>query len=151
MMAKQKSSDNALVSELSKLLASSYTLLIKTHNYHWNVEGPYFYSAHKLLDEQYHEIFDAIDTIAEHIRSLGHYAPGSLKEFSELSEIGDGQARQGEAMLKELADDNDRLAEQANALARQAGEKGDESTNDVAVDRARAHQKAAWMLHALAS
>lgn len=150
-MAQQKSGDNALVSELSKLLASSYALMIKTHNYHWNVEGPYFYSAHKLLDEQYNEIFAAIDTVAEHIRSLGHYAPGSLKEFSELSQIGDGQAHKAEAMLKELADDNERLAAQANQLARQAGEKGDESTNDLAVERARAHQKAAWMLHALVS
>jgi starvation-inducible DNA-binding protein len=114
---------------LGRVLANTYTLYLKTHNYHWNVTGPQFASLHTMFETQYAELAAAVDTVAERIRSLGHVAPGSYAAFGKLSEIKDAPDQPPEAMqmIRELAADNETLIK----LAEKANEIADES-NDVA-------------------
>ena len=130
---------------LSKLLADTYAVYLKTHGYHWNVRGPNFASLHSLFMTQYTEMWASIDVLAERIRALGALAPQGYGSFGQLSGIKDGDPSKGaEAMLKELLADNEALI----ATARAARDGADDVTASVIDDRIDAHQKHAWMLRA---
>lgn len=130
---------------LSKLLADTYAVYLKTHGYHWNVRGPNFSSLHNLFMAQYTEMWSAIDVVAERIRALGQLAPQGYGAFGKLSDIKDGDPSQtAEAMLKELLADNEALI----ATAKAAREGADDVTAAVIDDRIDAHQKHAWMIRA---
>ena len=139
-MAETKTADG-----LSKLLADTYAVYLKTHGYHWNVRGPNFGSLHALFMTQYTEMWNAIDLIAERIRALGSYAPQGYAAFGKLSSIQDGDpGKSAEQMLKELADDQAALV----ATAKAARDGADEVTVSLIDDRIEAHEKHAWMLRA---
>lgn len=145
----EKSAREQIAAGLSKLLADTYAVYLKTHGYHWNVEGPNFGSLHALFMEQYTEIWTAIDLVAERIRALGAYAPQGYRAFANLSGVQDGNPEQSsEAMLKELIADHEQLI----ADARKVRARADEATDDVSAslidDRVQAHEKHAWMLRA---
>jgi starvation-inducible DNA-binding protein len=141
--------NHEVVVSLTKLLSDSYILLLKTHNYHWNVTGPHFTSLHLMFQGQYEELFAAVDEVAERIRALGEKAPGSFAAFAKNAavkeETGSPSAND---MLKNLANDNDTVVQAAEAVIKAAEEIGDEATVDLAIKRIEAHQKAAWMLKA---
>jgi starvation-inducible DNA-binding protein len=131
---------------LGKLLADSYTLYLKTHSFHWNVVGPHFVSLHTLIEQQYTELAAAVDAIAERIRALGAKAPGSYKEFSQLSKIADEPgAPAAEDMIRQLMQDNITAARTAQTVV-DAAEAHDD---DLATERVTVHEKAAWMLESL--
>lgn len=142
------SKDNkAVVEALSKLLANSYTLYLKTHNYHWNVTGPMFTTLHTLFETQYTELALAIDEIAERIRALGAFAPGSFSAFAKLSDIKEETGRpEAKEMIRNLVADQERIT----AAARQVIEAGeaskDQASVDLAIRRTDVHDKNAWML-----
>jgi starvation-inducible DNA-binding protein len=134
---------------LSALLADTYTLYLKTQNYHWNVTGPFFQTLHTMFEGQYTELAMTVDTIAERIRALGAKAPGSYNEFAKLSSI-DGSNVKTEAMemVKDLLDDNEKVLSNARKLFPIAGEASDEATADLLTQRIQSHEKTAWMLRA---
>lgn len=136
---------------LSALLADTYTLYLKTHGYHWNVEGPHFQSLHIQFMEQYTEMWTAVDELAERIRALGHYAPGSYSAFTKLSSIAeeDGQP-DWKAMVKTLANGHEQVARTARSVLRIAEDIHDDATADVVTPRITLHEKTAWMLRATA-
>ena len=137
---------------LSKLLASTYTLYLKTHGYHWNVEGPHFQQLHIQFMEQYTEMWTAVDELAERIRALGHYAPTSYAAMSKLSavteETGTPDWRQ---MVMTLASGHEQVAKIARDVLRTAEEANDDATADVVTPRITLHEKTAWMLRATAA
>ena len=131
----------------SRLLADSYTLYLKTHNYHWNVTGPMFTTLHTLFETQYTELALAVDEIAERIRAVGHVAPGSYRQFGELAVVKDAEGvPKAQDMIRELASDHRQVAETARALFKVADEANDQASADLAVKRMEASEKAAWML-----
>jgi starvation-inducible DNA-binding protein len=136
---------------LANVLADTYRLIFKTHAYHWNVEGPAFYSVHKLTEEHYTDMFEAADELAERIRALGVLAPNALSEIMQRSVIkdADGPLSAGE-MLDDLARDHERLAHRLHALVELVGTRRDPVTEDLATARSAFHEQAAWMLRALA-
>lgn len=142
-----KRSKSSVQSELSTLLASTYTLYLKTQNYHWNVVGPMFTTLHTLFEVQYTEYATAIDEIAERLRSLGAFAPGSFTEFAKLSEVKEELGEPDAVkMIKNLVADQEKIAQVALRLI-EAAEKGpDQATADLATRRLDIHQKNAWML-----
>ena len=130
---------------LSRLLADTYAVYLKTHGYHWNVRGPNFASLHALFMTQYSEMWAAIDLLAERIRALGELAPQGYRSFADLSVIGDGDPRQdAPAMLAELIADHAALV----AAAKAAREGADDVTASLIDARVEAHEKHAWMLRA---
>ncbi len=135
---------------LADVLADTYRLTFKSHAYHWNVAGPLFYSVHNLTEEQYENMFQAADELAERIRALGHLAPMKFKELMEGSVLSDleGTPSAGE-MVGDLADDHERVAHRLHGLIKVAGDHGDDVTADLATARSAFHEKAAWMLRAL--
>ena len=141
-------SNKAVADALKRVLADSYTLYIKTQNFHWNVTGPQFRSLHLLFEEQYTDLQAAVDVIAERIRAVGDVAPGGLAAFAKLTKITDAPATPpaAAAMLKSLAKDQDTIAAGLKALLK-AGEKaGDDVTVDLATQRLTTHEKNRWML-----
>lgn len=135
--------------ELGKLLAETYTTYLKTHNYHWNVTGPMFHSLHLLFEQQYTELALAVDGIAERIRALGSFAPGSYAAYSRLSRVRDDETVPDAAtMLSTLAADHRLIAERANKVMKLAARHEDEGTAALASGRIEIHEKAAWMLSA---
>lgn len=137
----------AAASGLSRLLADTYAVYLKTHGYHWNVRGPYFASLHALFMAQYTEMWAAIDEVAERIRALGELAPQGYGAFAKLSGIKDGDPRQtAEQMLEELVKDHETLIATARQALPLAQEAGDEVTVGLLTDRLAAHEKHAWML-----
>lgn len=137
---------------LSKALADTFLLNVKTLNFHWNVMGPLFYSLHKLTEEQYRDLTDAIDVIAERIRALGFVAPGSLTKFAELTDIiEESGTPSAEDMINQLADDNERCARNLRVAAAAAEEIEDVKTADLLTDRIGQHEENAWMLRAIVS
>jgi starvation-inducible DNA-binding protein len=137
----------AVATGLSKLLADTYAVYLKTHGYHWNVRGPYFASLHALFMGQYTEMWAAIDEVAERIRALGGLAPMGYGAFAKLSAIKDGDpAKTAEEMLAELVADHEALIATARAALPAAQEAGDEVTTGLVTDRLAAHEKHAWML-----
>ena len=145
-MTKHNSSP-AVIEALSHLLADNYTLYLKTQNYHWNVTGPHFQSLHALFQTQYEELAIANDDIAERIRALGAEAPGSFSAFAKLATITEAQEKtKWQDMIKNLADDQDKICETANRVLKLAQDSDDEPTIDMMIGRLSVHQKNAWML-----
>jgi starvation-inducible DNA-binding protein len=137
---------------LSKLLADTYTLYLKTHNFHWNVEGPMFNTLHLMFETQYNELALAVDAIAERIRALGHPAPGSYAAYSKLSSIKEETGvPKAEDMIRQLVDGQEAVARTARAVFPAADKAGDEPTADLLTQRLQIHEKTAWMLRALLS
>jgi starvation-inducible DNA-binding protein len=133
--------------ELTKVLADSFALYLKTHGYHWNVRGPEFFSFHNLLEQQYRDIWAALDEIAERIRALGVLAPQSFSGFGNLTSIKDGDSeKEAIPMLKELMQDHETLIATARAAFEAAQTAGDEASADLMTQRLAAHEKFAWML-----
>lgn len=138
-----------VVQGLSKLLADTYLLYLKTHGYHWNVTGATFRALHLLFEEQYREQWEALDEIAERIRSLGELAPQSYSAFANLSAIKDGYASlDSEAMVAELMHDNETVLATIRGAFKTAEAVGDQATMDMLNARTAAHEKHAWMLRA---
>jgi len=137
----------AVVKALSRLLADSYTLYLKTHNFHWNVTGPMFSTLHTLFETEYTELALAVDEIAERIRALGAAAPGSYTAFARLAVVkeADGVPAAPE-MLRQLADDQQTLVDAGRALVAAAEAAGDQASADLGVRRIQVHEKNAWML-----
>ncbi len=137
---------------LGDLLADTYRLTFKTHAYHWNVEGPMFFSVHNLTEGQYNDMFAAADELAERIRALGQLAPMSLDALIERSVIEPtkGTPSAGE-MCETLASDHERVAHRFHALIELSEKAKDPVTEDMATARAAFHEKAAWMLRALSA
>jgi starvation-inducible DNA-binding protein len=139
-----------IADELSKLLADSYTLYLKTHNFHWNVTGPMFQTLHVMFEQQYTELALAVDAIAERIRALGHPAPASYAAFSRLTTVGDtdGVPRATE-MVKLLVDGQEAVVRTARQVLAVADGANDQATADLATQRLQIHEKTAWMLRSL--
>jgi starvation-inducible DNA-binding protein len=136
-----------LAEGLSALLADTSTLYLKTHGYHWNVVGPVFHSLHLMFEQQYLELRDAVDVIAERIRALGSFAPGSYAEFARLSSVPDEEGVPGpEEMVRRLADAHQLVVRTARPLVAKAEGSGDVATADLVTERIRVHEKTAWML-----
>jgi starvation-inducible DNA-binding protein len=135
---------------LSKLLADTYVLYLKTHNFHWNVEGPMFQTLHQMFMEQYTETWSAIDLIAERIRSLGEYAPGTYKEYAKLARIRetDGVPKAGQ-MVRLLIEGQEAVVRTAREVLPVADKADDEPTLDLLTQRMQVHEKNAWMLRSL--
>ena len=141
---------STVASGLADVLADTYMLTYKTHAYHWNVEGPLFYSIHNLTEGQYEDMFAAADELAERIRAVGQMAPMTMSEIRERSVIDDSKkAPTAGEMCQSLADDHERIAQRLHALVKIAGEKNDPVTEDLATERSAFHEQAAWMLKAL--
>ena len=140
-----------IASSLSKLLAESYTLYLKTHKYHWNVTGPMFQSLHLMFETQYNELALAVDEIAERIRVLGVKAPGSYTEFSKLSEVKDDPRVDIAAneMISALLADHEQVTRTAKSILPQLDGANDEGTNSLLGARIEYHEKTAWMLKSL--
>jgi starvation-inducible DNA-binding protein len=140
----------AIAGALSRLLADSYTLYLKTQNFHWNVTGPMFSTLHLLFEQQYTELAAAVDLIAERIRALGHPAPGSYFQFAELSSVAEETAvPEADAMLKQLVIGQETLARTARNAFPIAERAGDQVTLDLLTQRLQVHEKNAWMLRSL--
>ena len=139
-----------LAGGLSKLLADSYTLYLKTHNFHWNVTGPMFQTLHLMFETQYTELALAVDLIAERIRSIGHYAPGSYAAFRKLSSIEDAEdVPHATDMIRQLVAGNEAVIRTARAVVAVAEKASDQATADLGTQRLQLHEKTAWMLRSL--
>ena len=135
---------------LSRLLADSYTLYLKTHNYHWNVTGPLFNTLHLMFEQQYTELATAVDEIAERIRALGEPAPGSYKAFARLTGIEEEeQTPDAETMIRQLVIGQETVVRTARGLFPLLDEASDEPTADLLTQRMQVHEKNAWMLRSM--
>ena len=147
------SDDNrsAIAQGLSRLLADTYTLYLTTHNFHWNVSGPMFTSLHTMFMTQYTELWNAVDPIAERIRSLGHRAPGSYAQFGELSSLPDAPKEPPKAleMVRILVEGHEAVARTARGIFPAADTASDEPTADLLTQRLAVHEQTAWMLRSL--
>lgn len=141
----------AISDGLSRLLADTYTLYLTTHNFHWNVTGPMFNSLHAMFMEQYTELWNAVDPIAERIRSLGHVAPGSYAAFGKLSSLPDAPIDPPKAMemVRLLMEGHEAVARTARDLLPTVEEHRDEPSTDLLVQRLTVHEQTAWMLRSL--
>ena len=136
-----------LIEEMKKLLASSFSLYLKAHNYHWNVTGPNFAQYHEFLGEIYEEIHGSIDTTAEEIRKLGDFAPGSLTRYSELSLVQcETNIPEPQIMFRRLANDNDTVISVLYSAREMADANNKAGTVDYLESRISIHEKHAWML-----
>ena len=134
---------------LARLLADTYTLYLKTHGYHWNVTGPHFRSLHLMFEEQYEELAEAVDEIAERIRQLGPMAPGSYREMARLTEVGDAEGEpDAMGMVHMLIDANEIVVRTAHTVIAAAEQADDPASLDLATRRIGVHEKALWMLRA---
>ena len=136
---------------LSHLLADTYTLYLTTHNFHWNVTGPMFNTLHQMFMAQYTELWNAVDPLAERIRSLGHAAPGSYAQFVALASIKDAPASPPKAleMVQILVEGHEAVARTARSIFPLADKAGDEPTADLLTQRLTVHEQTAWMLRSL--
>lgn len=135
---------------LARLLADTYTLYLKTHNYHWNVTGPMFQTLHLMFETQYTELALAVDLIAERIRALGAKAPGSYAEFARLTSISEGPpAPTATDMISDLVAGQEAVVRTARALFPVVEDAHDEPTADLLTQRMQIHEKTAWMLRSL--
>lgn len=138
--------------DLKRLLADSYTLYLKTHNFHWNVTGPQFQTLHTLFEEQYTELWNALDDIAERIRALGQHAPGSYKAFAKLTSLEETEeVPKAEEMVRQLTEDHEAVVRTARKVLHTAQKAEDEVTIGLLTDRMTVHEKTAWMLRSLAA
>lgn len=139
-----------IVDGLSHLLADTYTLYLKTHNYHWNVTGPMFQTLHLMFETQYNELALAVDLIAERIRALGAPAPGTYREFAALSSIDeDTDSPNASDMIRRLVAGQETVVRTARSIFPVVDDARDEPTADLLTQRMQVHEKTAWMLRSL--
>jgi starvation-inducible DNA-binding protein len=139
-----------IVGGLEHVLADTYTLYLKTHNFHWNVTGPMFQTLHLMFMTQYNEIWMAVDLVAERIRALGYPAPGSYKEFAALTSIKDSSGTvSAKEMIKQLVAGQEAVVRTAREVLPVAEKAGDQPTVDLLSARMEVHEKNAWMLRSL--
>jgi starvation-inducible DNA-binding protein len=135
---------------LSRLLADSYTLYLKTHNYHWNVKGPMFQTLHLMFETQYTELAAAVDLIAERIRALGFPAPASYRDFQRLSSVKEPEGTpNAHEMIRDLVIGQESVVRTARSILPAVESAHDEATIDLLTERMRLHEKTAWMLRSL--
>jgi starvation-inducible DNA-binding protein len=141
----------AIAQGLSRLLADTYTLYLTTHNFHWNVTGPMFNTLHAMFMQQYTDLWGSVDLVAERIRALGHFAPGSYAAFGKLASVPDVPAQPPKAMemVRVLVKGHEAVARTARELVPTAEKAGDEATLDLLTQRLDFHEKTAWMLRSL--
>jgi starvation-inducible DNA-binding protein len=145
-----ESDRHAITDGLSRLLADTYTLYLKTHNYHWNVVGPMFQTLHLMFETQYNELALAVDLIAERIRSLGAPAPGTYREFANLSSVTEDDDRpDATEMIRRLVEGQETVARTARSIFPVVENAHDEPTADLLTQRLQVHEKTAWMLRSL--
>ena len=139
-----------IVDGLSQLLADTYTLYLKTHNFHWNVTGPMFQTLHLMFETQYNELALAVDLVAERIRALGFPAPGTYKQFVQLSAIKeDDGIPKAQDMIRRLVEAHETVARTAREIFKAAESANDQPTCDLLTQRMQVHEKTAWMLRSL--
>jgi starvation-inducible DNA-binding protein len=139
-----------IADQLSKVLADTYTLYLKTHNFHWNVTGPQFQTLHLMFEQHYNELALAVDALAERIRALGHPAPGTYKQFAQLSSIReDDGIPVATDMVKKLVEGHETVARTARAAFAVANEANDQPSCDLMTQRMQIHEKTSWMLRSL--
>lgn len=139
-----------IVDGLSRLLADTYTLYLKTHNFHWNVTGPMFQTLHLMFETQYTELAAAVDLIAERIRALGSPAPGTYTEFARLSTVKEPDGvPSAQEMIRQLVQDQEAVVRTARSIFKVVDEASDEPTADLLTQRMQVHEKTAWMLRSL--
>jgi starvation-inducible DNA-binding protein len=139
-----------ITAALSKVQADTYTLYLKTHNYHWNVTGPMFQTLHLMFEQQYNELWTAVDLVAERIRSLGFPAPGTYRQFASLTAIAeDDGIPKAEEMIRRLVTGHETAARTAREAFTLADEANDQPTCDLLTQRMQIHEKTAWMLRSL--
>jgi starvation-inducible DNA-binding protein len=135
---------------LSKLLADTYTLYLKTHNFHWNVTGPMFNTLHLMFETQYTELALAVDSIAERIRALGYPAPGTYKEYASLSSIAEEEGvPEATEMIRKLVEGQEAVVRTARSIFPVIDAAGDEPSADLLTQRMQTHEKTAWMLRSM--
>ena len=141
----------SIATGLSRLLADSYTLYLTTHNFHWNVTGPMFNTLHDMFMQQYTDLWNSLDVIAERIRALGHFAPGSYAAFGQLASVADapGEPPRAMEMVRILVKGHEAVARTARGLVPTVDKAGDEPTLDLLTQRLDFHEKTAWMLRSL--
>ncbi|MEC5398606.1 Dps family protein [Uliginosibacterium sp. H1] len=141
---------NEIAQGLSRLLADTYTLYLKTHNYHWNVTGPMFNTLHLMFETQYTELALAVDLVAERIRALGHVAPGTYGAYAKLSSIKENEGiPKATDMIRELVEGQEAVVRTARSIFPAAERASDEATADLLTQRIQLHEKTAWMLRSL--
>ena len=139
-----------IAGELSKLLADSYTLYLKTHNFHWNVTGPMFQTLHLMFEQQYTELSTAVDLIAERIRALDVYAPATYREFSKLTSIKEpDNVPPSREMIQQLVEGHETVIRTARSAFASVENAHDEASADLLTQRMQLHEKTAWMLRSL--
>lgn len=147
-MAEPYAINQEVVNRLGQFLANTYVIYVKTQNFHWNIEGEGFYFLHKMLEAQYEELAEAVDEIAERLRALNRKAPGSMRDFLELSTV--EEAAPGEytaqEMIQQLVNDHSSLIRDLHRDIEEANKRRDDGTADLFIQRLRAHEKTAWML-----
>ncbi len=145
-----KNDREAIANGLARLLADTYTLYLKTHNFHWNVTGPMFQTLHLMFETQYNELALAVDLIAERIRSLGFPAPGTYQQFSQLSSIKETvEVPPATDMIKLLVEGQEAVVRTARSIFPSVEKVNDEPTADLLTQRMQVHEKTAWMLRSL--
>lgn len=141
---------SSIVDGLSRLLADTYTLYLKTHNFHWNVTGPMFQTLHLMFETQYNELALAVDQIAERIRALGSPAPGTYSEFARLSSVKEPDGiPSAQQMIEQLVRDQEAVVRTARSIFPVVDQASDEPTADLLTQRMQVHEKTAWMLRSL--
>lgn len=149
VMAKNKTTPKSsqVMAALRQIVADSYALLGQTHICHWNVRGPGFFALHNAFEEQYTELFTAVDDIAERVRALGALAPGGLGSLAKMSNVKEiKEDATAEQMVKHLADANRALVANLVIARNSAAEAGDDQTEDLMIARLQVHEKTIWML-----
>lgn len=142
---------NELVQQMKVVLASTFAMYLKSHNFHWNVEGPNFFQYHDAFGKVYEELWGAVDEIAERIRTLDAYAPGSLGRYSQLSVVDDQiNIPTAQKMLQELESDNRKVIAELNRAFKLADSADKQGLADFVAGRIDAHEKHGWMLRATA-
>lgn len=145
-----ESNRSAIAQGLSRLLADTYTLYLQTHNFHWNVKGPMFQTLHLMFETQYNELALAVDDIAERIRTLGFAAPGTYKQFVELSSIKEVEGvPDAKEMIRLLVEGQEACVRTARSIFPVCNEASDEPSADLLTQRMQVHEKTAWMLRSL--
>ncbi|MFP4693200.1 MAG: Dps family protein [Halothece sp.] len=140
----------AIAEGLSRLLADTYSLYLKTHYFHWNVTGSMFHSLHQMFEEEYVELAQAVDDIAERIRTLGAVAPGSYSQFAELSSVSETRdVPSAQEMVRLLVEANETVVRTARSVFQAAERANDEATADLVTERMGTHEKTAWMLRSM--
>ena len=140
----------AIAEGLGRLLADTYTLYLKTHNFHWNVTGPMFQTLHLMFEGQYNELALAVDLVAERIRALGHPAPGSYTQFARLSSVPEAVGvPEATEMIRQLVAGQEAVVRTARDVFGAAERASDQVTMDLLTQRMQVHEKTAWMLRSL--